>query len=134
MNFAGFVRVPFKRVSTLTLLLPVLLAALPAQAPAAECSGFGKQYLLQSEPVLVNPGAHCQIAILFGVEREGFVNYALPTIPTNFCVYVRRAGRADSIGPICNQNKGVIGLPGDLEYIWSAGKRIWATVTLKPKG
>jgi hypothetical protein len=90
--------------------------------------------LLRSEPVQVNPGARCRPSILFGVQRPGFANYALPTIPENFCLYVRRAGRTESIGPICNQRKGVIGLPGDLEYLWSAGDLVRAVVTLKPKG
>jgi hypothetical protein len=115
--------------------LGVLLGgALPSEAQAPDCSGFPKIYLLRSEPVQVNPGARCQYSILFQYEREGFANYALPTVPDNICLYIRRAGHADSIGPICSGGKGTINLPRDLEFIWSDGKLIWANVTLKPKG
>jgi hypothetical protein len=66
------------------------------------------------------------------IEYRGFESYALPTI-SNFCILVKRAGRSETIGPICNKQKDAM-LPGDAEYMWTDTGQIIAHVTLTPKG
>jgi hypothetical protein len=85
--------------------------------------------------VQVNPGGRCRITtILFAAyEQQGFASYAVPTV-IDICLYVRRVGRTEAIGPLCNKKHGSIGLPADLEYIWTDGTQLQATVTLAPKG
>jgi hypothetical protein len=53
--------------------------------------------------------------------------------PPKFCILARRAGHSGQLGPICSKG-GTIGLPSDVEYMWTDGKPISTTVKLTPKG